>query len=295
MEFVKMMNRRCFLFLLSSATGGHFLFGNEPSKTLLRYRFKKGEELHWNVQHTLKMKNIIGGMEENIETRSRAVKIWKTLDVDKQGTALFEYRVEDVDVHQSQTGKDDAVFNSRQDKTIPPEFVNLTGKIGVRLAHIKIDPQGETTKKPIREYEGSISENRIVIPLPDEPIEVGSTWSVPAQIDLPQPNQTVKKIRIRHEFNMEKMQSELATIKFSTLIFTPVTPKEESQLLEHYSSGTMDLDLQAGHFIRHQATIDQHVVGVQEAADSIRYLSRVTECCCGRRACEICSVRGVPN
>jgi len=284
------MNRRLFLFLLSTTAGGNFLFGNETPKTLLRYRFKKGEELHWNVQHTLRMRNIIGGLEENIETRSRAVKIWKTLDVDAQGSAMFEYRVEDVNVHQSQSGRDDAVYNSRRDKTIPVEFVNLTGKIGVPLARIKIGPQGTTTKQPIREYEGSISENRIVIPLPDEPVGVGSTWSEPAQIDLPQPNQTVKKIRIRHEFNMERMQSGLATIKFSTLIFTPLTPKEQSQLLEHYSVGTMDLDLQAGHFIRHQATIDRHVVGVQEAADSIRYHSRITECCCGRRACEICNV-----
>jgi hypothetical protein len=195
-----------------------------------------------------------------------------------------------VEVHQSQSGRDNAVYDSRRDKTIPPEFVNLTGKIGVPLARIKIDPQGATTKQPIREYEGSISENRIVIPLPDEPIAVGATWTVPDQIDLPQQNQTVKKIRIRHEFNMEKILTGLATVKFSTLTFTPLTPKEESQLLENFSAGTMDLDLQAGHFIRHQATIDRHLVGVQGAADSIRYFSRVTECCCGRRACEICNV-----
>ena len=289
------MNRRYFLFLFSAAAGGDFLFGSETPKTLLRYGFKKGEELHWNVLHTLKMKTIIGGREENIETRSRAVKIWKTLDVDKQGRAVFEYRVEDVDMHRSQSGEDDAVYNSCRDKTIPPEFINLTGKLGVPLARIKIDPQGHTTKQPIREYEGSISENRIVIPLPDEPMDVGSTWSEPAQIDLPQPNQTVKKIRIRHEFTLEKIQSGLATVQFATLIFTPLTPKEESQLLEHFSAGTMNLDLQAGHFIRHQATIDRQMVGVEGAADSIRYLSRITECCCGRSACEICSVRGVPN
>ena len=286
------MDRRYFLFLLSTAVGGHSLLGNETPKTLLRYRFKPGEELHWNVQHTLKMKNIIGGVEENIETRSRAVKIWKTLDVDPKGTAIFEYRVEDIDLHQVQTGHDDAVYNSRRDKLIPPEFTNLAGKIGVPLARIKIDPQGVTTKQPIREYEGSISENRIVIPLPDEPVGAGSSWSEAKQLDLPQPNQTVKKIRIRHEFTLEKIQSGLAMIKFATLTLTPLTPKEESQLLDNFSTGVMELDLQAGHFIRHQATIDRQVVGIHGATDSIRYLSRITECCCGRRACEICSARG---
>jgi len=261
-----------------------------PDNPLLRYRFTQGKELRWNVQHTLKMRNIIGGMEENIETRSRAVKIWRTLDVDAAGTATFEYRVEDIDIHQAQTGHDDVFYNSRRDTRIPPELINLEGKIGIELAHIRIGPQGETTKKPLREYDGSVSENRIVIPLPDEPVEVGSRWVEPEQIDLPLPNQTIKKIRLQHNFTLTRILSGLATINFGTVIFTPLTPKEESQLLEHFTQGTKELDLQAGHFIRHEATIDRMVVGTPEASDSIRYQSRVTECCCSRRACEICNV-----
>jgi len=289
------MDRRHFLFLLSTATtlGGYNLFANEAPKTLLRYQFKKGEELRWNVLHTLKMRNVIGGKEENIETRSRAVKIWKTLDVDKQGAAIFEYRVEDIDMHQAQTGVDDVVYNSRRDKTIPPEFINLEKKIGVPLARIKIDPQGTTTKQPIREYDSSIGENRIVIPLPSDPVGIGLSWSRLEEIDLPQPNQTVKKFKMRHEFTLEKIQSGLATIKFATVNFTPLTPKEESELLKNFSVGTMELDLDAGHFIRHQATVDKHVIGIQGASDNIHYLARVTECCCGRRACYICNARPV--
>ena len=310
------MERRQFLFLLSTAAGlGGYgwtmgseplqtstladldeatpLVGDDSSKILLRYRFKKGEELRWNVQHTLKMKNIIGGMEENIETRSRSVKIWKTLDVDTNGAATFEYQVNDIDMHHAQTGHDDAVYNSSRDKIIPPEFINIEGKIGIPLARLKIESQGQTTKKPIREYDGSISENRIVIPLPDEPVDVGSTWSESKQIDLPQPNQMVKKIRIQHDYTLDNIQSGLATIKFATLTYTPLSPKEESQLMENFSAGTLKLDLRLGHFIWHQATIDRQIVGVQGASDSIRYLSRITECCCGRRACEICSAKGL--
>jgi hypothetical protein len=147
-------------------------------------------------------------------------------------------------------------------------------------------------KKPIREYDGSVSENRIVIPLPDDAVGIGSSWSEIKQIDLPQANRTVKKIRFRHEFTLDKIQSGLATIKFAAIVLTSLSPKEESQLIEHFSRGTMELDLEAGHFIRQQATIDKLVVGFQEAADSIRYLCRITECCCGRRACEICHPKG---
>jgi len=304
------MDRRHFLWLLTATAGLHGCrtvvpepqssdainsngdgtspFGYESGKPL-RYRFKKGEELRWNVLHTLQMKNIIGGVEENIETSSRSVKIWKTLDVDVTGTAVFEYRVEDIDLHRIQTGYDDVVYSSRRDQTVPLDFISLEGKIGVPLARIKITPQGQTTKQPIREYHGDIAENRIVIPLPDEPVEIGSSWSEQDQIDLPQQDQTVKKIRIRHEFTLESIRSGLATIKFVTVTFTSLTPPEKTQLIDNFRVGTMELDLDAGHFIQQQSMIDQLVVGVHGVSDSIHYRTSVTECCCGRRACNTCN------
>ena len=287
------MDRRHFLSLLGLFASGWgsagLLCGNEPDKMLLRYRFKKGEELRWCVQHTLDMKNIIGGMEENIETRTRSVKIWKTLDVDDAGTATFEYRVEDVDTHLAQTGEPDARYNSRRDRFIPSKFSNLEGKIGVPLAQIKISPQGNTARRPLREYYGPIAENRIVIPLPDKPIAVGESWSEPTQVYLPQPKQTTKQVRIRHEFTLDSIHHGLATIQFATITFAPLTAKEKTQLFDNFAKGTMELDLESGHFIRQQSTIDEWVVGIQGASDSVRYLSRVTECCCGRRACTICN------
>jgi len=289
------MERRHFLLLLSTGllsaglgSEKKLLFGSAPESTLLRYRFTKGQELRWCVLHTLNMRNIIGGMEENIETRSRSVKIWKTLDVDSTGTATFEYRVEDIDMFHAQTGQDDASFNSRRDAVIPSDFRNLEGKIGVPLALIRIGTQGQTARRPLMEYHDALSENRIVIPLPDDPVGVASSWSEPTQVYLPQPNQSTKRVRMRNEFTLESIHSGLATIRFATITFTPLTPLEETKLFDNFAVGTMELDLDAGHFIRQQSTIDRLVVGFHGASDSIRYLSRVTECCCGRRACEIC-------
>ena len=266
-----------------------FPFDFSPDRPLLRYRFRKGEELRWVVQHILKMRTIIGGMEENVETISRATKIWKTLDVDASGAATFEYRVENIDMRKAKTGHDDVVFNSCRDRILPFAFNNLEGKIGVPLAHIRIGTQGQTQRRPLQEYAGSLSENRIVIPLPDEPVEISERWSEPKQIELPQPNQTIRRIRVRNDFTLEHIHGGLATIRFAAFALTPLTPQEESQLLENFSQGTMELDLQAGHFIRLQATVDRLIVGIRDASDSIRHLSRVTSCCCGRRACEVCS------
>lgn len=265
------------------------------SKYLLRYRFKKNDILRWNVLQSLKIRTSVSGVEEVVETTSRSTKVWTVIhvDVDNKGTATFEYLVNDVNMRQFQTDQDGAKiaeYNSRKDKNIPGAFINLDGTVGVPLAHISIDVLGKTTKKPLRIYSGSTStENRIVIPLPNEPVAVGDSWSMAIPVEIGQQNGTVKKIHARQEFTLFDVHSGIAVIKFTTKILTPLTPKEESQILDKFSSGKMELDLDAGHFIRQETTIDKRVIGFQGAGDNIHYLARLTECCCGLNSCELCS------
>ncbi|MDR0705990.1 MAG: hypothetical protein LBF88_13540 [Planctomycetaceae bacterium] len=264
----------------------------EP-KYLLRYHFKKGDVLRWNVLQSLKIRTSISGVEEVVETTSRSAKVWTVISVDNGGTATFEYHVDDVKMRQFQTDKDGAKvaeYNSRKDKNIPGAFINLEGTIGVPLAHISVDILGKTTKKPLRIYSGSTNtENRIVIPLPKEPIAVGDSWSIIMPVEIGQSNGTVKKVNARQEFTLVNVRAGMATIQFITKILTPLTPKEESQILDKFSSGKMELDLDAGHFIRQENTIDKRVIGFQGAGDNIHYLARVTECCCGLKSCELCT------
>jgi hypothetical protein len=263
------------------------------TKYRLRYRFQKGDVLRWNVLQSLKIRTSVSGVEEVVETTSRSTKVWTVISVDNEGTATFEYLVDDVNMRQFQTDKDGAKvaeYNSRKDKNIPGTFINLDGTIGVPLAHISIDVLGKTSKKPLRIYSGSTStENRIVIPLPKEPVAVGDSWSVVLPVEIGQPNGTVKKINARQEFTLFNIHSGIAVIKFATKVLTPLTPKEESQILDKFSFGEMELDLDAGHFIRQETTIDKRVIGFQGTGDNIHYLARLTECCCGLNSCELCS------
>ncbi|MDR3233056.1 MAG: hypothetical protein LBT46_05245 [Planctomycetaceae bacterium] len=284
-----MMHRRLFLSL--PAVGAFFspvLLAQSAEKRQLRYHFRQGKTLRWNVLQTLKMKTIIAGKEEIIETSSRSVKIWKTLEVDSGGNAEFEYSVDDIEMQQKQTGRDDAAYNSRRDKTIPAAFINLQGKVGIPLARIKITPQGKTTKKPLRIYAGSYSENRITILLPEEPVTIGSDWTEPMPKELPMPNRRVKKVKTQQRFTLKNLNNGLASISFVSQILTPLTPQEEVKLADSFSSGEIELDLDAGHLIRQQTTVEKTTVGIQGNSDSINYLARLTECCCGKSACPVC-------
>jgi hypothetical protein len=273
------------------------LLGGEP-KHRLNYRFKKGEVLRWNVLQSLKLRTVINGVQEIVETTSRSVKVWTVIQVDANETATFEYKVDDVQMRQVQIDtngkKAEAEYDSRKNKEIPGAFINLDGTIGVPLAHITIDVRGKTVKKPLRVYSGSAyKENRIVIPLPSEPLAVKDIWTSEMPIVINLQDGKIKNVRSQHKFTLESVRSGMATIKYVTQIFTPLTPKEESQILDKYSSGTMELDLDAGHFIRQEITEDKQVVGFHGAGDNIHHLARLTECCCGLKSCELCSSKNV--
>lgn len=259
-------------------------------KHLLRYRFHQGESLRWNVLQSLNMETAMRGKREILETSSRSTKVWTVLDVDAEGTAIFEYKVEDVDMRRSQTGMEDAAYDSRKDETVPPGFNNLEGMIGVPLAHWTIDSRGETKKKvALTEYSGGARENRIAIPLPEEPVAEGDYWYLETPIEIPRPDGTVKHVKARQRFTLERVRSDIAKIKFVTQTLTVLTPTEESQILDKYASGSLELDLRAGHVVSQETVVDKRVVDFQGAGSVIHHRSRFTECCCGRKSCELCS------
>ena len=257
---------------------------------LLRYRYTKGDVREWNVRQSLRITMSLKGKTDTTETLSRSTKIWKVVDIAEDGTATFEYQVGNVKMEKSQTGIDDVKYDSRIDKDIPPAFRPLEGIIGVPLAELTIGPLGEMKgKKVITDYAGADEENRIAIPLPKERIAVGESWEFNTPIEVPQHDGTVKKIAAAQSFTLESVETGVAKIRFETKIRTPsIDPQTESQIIDKYSKGFVRLDLDAGHLISQETTVDKTVVGFQGNGSSIRHHSRFTECCCGLKSCEVC-------
>ncbi len=267
----------------------------EPEKFLLRYHFKKGDTIRWNVRHALNNSLSVSGKREIIETSSLSTKVWTVLDVDKDGTATFEYKVDDVNMKSLKTDylqeREIEQYNSRKDTLIPAGFLPLEGTIGVPLAHLTISTRGEMIKKKaLRFYTDANQENRIAVPLPEKTIAIGESWTVDLPLEIKKPNGMIeKRISAQQQFTLESVKTGVARIRFVTQVLTILTPKEESQIIGRYTRGHLDLDIDAGYVIRQETTVERSVVGFQGPADSVDYKSRQTECCCGLKSCELCS------
>jgi hypothetical protein len=258
----------------------------EAEKYTLRYKFHPGETLRWQVEHKSKVRATVSGSTQDTETLSTSVKAWRFADVQPDGSATFEHRVEWVDMRQTLTGRKEVRYDSRTDAKPPAGFEDAAKSVGVPLAIIKIDANGKVLgrqEKTPRAAKGSTksapqNEGWITIPLPDGPVPVGHKWTLPQDIDVPLPSGTVKKVKAMQQFELQGVKTGVATIRVATEILTPITdPGVESQLVQREISGVVRFDIDEGRILSQQMDIDKHVIGFRGDASSIHYVNRFSE------------------
>jgi hypothetical protein len=282
-------------------------------KYALRYQFHPGETVRWEVEHRSMVKASVNGTMQTTESTSESMKAWSVAEVRKDGSVVFEHRVEWVDMRQKlssaentsghvdgKTGRyvspkpifKEVSYDSRTDKTAPPGFEDAARWVGVPLTTVTMDAYGKILDR--KRHEVGKPDNKghnpnaanvaaqkdgwMTIPLPDKPVPIGYSWSFPQDIDVPMPDGTVKKIKAIQQFLFEEVRSGVAVIRVSTDILTPITdPAVESQLIQRESSGRVRFDIEEGRILGQQMDTDKYVVGFRGDASSIHYVNRFTE------------------
>jgi hypothetical protein len=264
------------------------LIAGEVAKYTLRYKFHPNETIRWEVEHRSMVRATVSRSTQSTETLSKSVNLWSVSEVQPDGTATFEHRVEWIDMRQTLTGRDEVRYDSRKGQKPPVGFEDVAKSVGVPLSVVKMSVQGKVlhrtdlVKKPQAANSASqaAEQNKgmITIPLPEGPVPVGYTWSLPEDIEVPLPSGAVKKVKAVQRFVLEEVATGVAVIRVSNDILTTITdPAVESQLVQRESAGTVRFDIDAGRIIGQQMDIDKHVVGFRGDASSIHYVNRFSE------------------
>jgi hypothetical protein len=267
------------LFVLTVVAG-------EPEKYTLRYKFHPNETIRWEVEHRSMVRATVSGTTQSTDTTSNSVKAWRMTDVQPDGTATFEHRVEWIDMRQTLTGRNEVRYDSRKNAKPPRGFEDAAKSVGVPLAIVKMDVRGKVLHREERRAKPQVANSDapppndgwITIPLPDGPVPVGHKWSLPQDIEIPSANGVVKKIKAVQQFVLEEVKTGVAVIRVWTDVLTPITdPAIESQLVQREAAGTVRFDIDAGRILGQQMDIDKHVVGFRGDASSIHYVNRFSE------------------
>lgn len=242
------------------------------------YRAKTGETQRWKVTHLVTVDTKIRGSEQSAKTRSASTKSWRVTSVDDDGNISFVYTVDEVDMWQSVTGRQEVRYNSRTDAMPPREYEIAAKSVGVPLATVTIDRFGRVVKRDSEQSQFNPGLGELTIPFPEKEMKVGARWNVPDEIRIRLEDGRVQRVQTRQTYTLEKVETGVATIGIKTEVLTPIDdPKVHAQLVQRLTQGSVKFDLDAGRLISRQMDLDETVIGFSGPDSVMQYLARLTD------------------
>jgi len=252
-----------------------------PSATTysLRYKLHAGEEIRTRVSQLATIETTISGSTQTTQMISLSTKLWRIKSVDKSGNITLEHVVENVDMRNEMSGRQEIHYNSQTDQKAPPGYEDVAKSLNTPLTVVTIDPAGtvisrDEKHRPALDASGSV----LVMPLPKEPAAIGTAWMLPNEVTVALEDGTVKKIQTRERYELEEVKNGIATIGVETQILTPVSnPKIRAQLIQRLWKGHIRFDIDAGRMASQRTDLDERVLSFSGPDSSMHYVARFTE------------------
>ena len=254
--------------------------GEPPTEPtfLLRYKFHAGQLLRWKIEHLVTVKTKIQGTIQKAETRSLSTKAWRVISVNSEGEAVYAHMVEDVDMWQKVTGRQEIRYNSKTDDKPPPDYVNAAAAVGVTLSTITLSAKGTVIERNNRRGMPDSKNAPVTMPLPERSVKIADKWDQPYGIPVRKHDGTLIHIQARQVFQLDKVVAGLATISLKSEVLTPVNdPRIEAQLVQRLLNGTIKFDIDAGRVQRQRMASKASVLAFSGADSSMDYKARFTE------------------
>ena len=263
---------------LDKATSAAITAAEATKEYRLAYRMKAGHNIRSRVVHLVSMDTKIEGEFESLKSRSVSTRVFQISNVDDQGNMTFVHLVEDAELWQKVTGKDEVRYDSKQNGVVPENYIKVAEAIGKPLATITVSPDGTVVRRNDAVSQFNPGIGMLLPQLPPKSVRIGQRWFSMEKVRLRLQNGRVQAIQIRKQYKLEHVKNGLATITVRTQVLTPVSdPKVQSQLMQRLQHGTIQFDLDMGRIYSSKMELDERVIGFRGAASMIHYLSRMTE------------------
>jgi len=263
---------------LDKATSAAITDADATKEYRLAYRMKSGQNIRSRVVHLVSMDTKIEGEFESLKSRSVSTRVFQISNVDDQGNMTFVHLVEDAELWQKVTGKDEVRYDSKRNEVVPENYIKVAEAIGKPLATITVSPTGTVVRRDDAVSQFNPGIGMLLPQLPSKSVRIGQRWFSMEKVRVRLKSGRVQAIQIRKQYKLEHVKNGLATISVRTQVLTPVSdPKIQSQLMQRLQHGTIKFDLDAGRIYSSKMELDERVIGFRGAASMIHYLSRMTE------------------
>ena len=267
--------------LLVSSVSVQPVHGAEPSegeKYLLRYSMGSGEQLRFEVTHVAKTKTRVQGSEDVTQVHTISKRRWDVIEAKDSGMT-FEHVIDTVVMTQQQNAGDEIRWDSSSNEEPPSAFAVVAQQIGQKLATVTVNSRGqETNREDHAGSKASLGMGSMTLALPEEPIVVGHSWTVPREVQTRTDDDELKTIKINERYTLEKVKTGVATISVKSEPITPINEESvRAQVVQQLSNGEIRFDIDNGRMLSKELDWDETVVGFQGANSMLEYRAQLTE------------------
>ena len=244
---------------------------------LFRYNLQPGMVISSEVTHLAKTDTKIDSTEQNSQSRTVSQKTWEVTKA-VNGEMTFEYKILDIDMSQRIGNDNELRYSSKSGEEPLRQFQTAAASVGKVISTVTIDEQGMIIARSDQSNPPNLGMGDITLPVPKKPIAIGATWEVPREMRIMREDGSLKTVRFRELFRFDKVSAGVATIVVRSEMLTPISePKEEAQVLQQLSNGTIKFDIDAGRMISKELGWDKVVVGFSGAGSVMDYSARLEE------------------
>ncbi len=250
----------------------------KSDKYELRYKFKRGEVLRYQVSDRASFNTTIEQSTMAAQTKTVTVKALKIIDVLPNGNIEFINVLERIRMVNQLPDHEPVEFDSGRDETPPPGFEDVAKSVGVPLVVITMTPRGEVVRRKWKVHAPKNEENApVTLRLPDESVAVGDTWDEPHDVKVTLETQATKVIQTRRHHKLANVSHGIATIEVTYQVLSPIDAFVEYQLLQRLMGGEVRFDIDAGRVVSQQMEIDKRILGFAGPTSSTHYIMRMEE------------------
>ncbi|MEM9367445.1 MAG: DUF6263 family protein [Planctomycetota bacterium] len=244
----------------------------------LRHHLMPGQVLRYEVTHVAKTKTKMDKAEETSSMHTISVRAWEVGD-SSESKMTFQHQIESVEMTQQNGDQEEVRWDSSSDEVPPAMFQAVADQMGSPLATVTINERGQEVH---RESHGGTKANlgmgELVLAFPKEPVKIGGSWAVPTEIKARKEDGSIKPIKIRQLYTLEKVKVGVATIRIKSEALTPIDEESvRAQVVQQLNNGTLRFDLDNGYLLSKELNWDETVVGFRGAGSMMEYRARLNE------------------
>ena len=257
-----------------------------PAKYLLAYKFQPGQVMRFEASHETEITTHVKDETETVRNSSKAKRHFTVKAVDeKTGDADLELSIDWVHMlasfdNPSRPKLAPVEFQSDDPAKHPEQFNYILATVGKPRATIRFSASGI----PIKVLEGALppppkasqqlgtgpaappladaTPETYFVPLPEEPVAVGTSWKERFDLVLQDNEKNRQKVTVQRSYKLTEVAGRLATIELLTAVLTPIqNPAIEGQLIQREISGKVIFDIERGAVIARESGVDRTVAG----------------------------------